>query len=573
MVLYFVLLSLELNLFSMKKYSFLTLLLLLATVSFAQEKFVSKEIYGGEAEAMWQGAEHIWLKQQNAVPAFIEFRNGMEPDEQTFLFLLWKIFKLPTNYGFELVKQENDQLGWQHRRFQLLVNDVPVSNGIFILHMQNGRVKKFNGYVFKDVNVNTSAAVNEPSALDAALRNIDATKYKWQMPEEESYLKMESGNASATYYPKGKLEIVQVGANTSTNFRLAWKFDIYAQQPHSRNYIFVDAQSGEVIKKLNRLENANVTGTATTVYRGVRTITTDSYNGQYRLKEAPRGNGIHTYNMQTGTSYGNSVEFLDANNNWNNVNANLDQYATDAHWGGEMTYDFYGTMGRNSIDNAGYALNLYMHYDNNYFNAFWDGTRMTFGDGDNGYEPLVSLDITGHEISHGLTERTSNLDYQDESGALNESFSDIFGTAVEWYADSTRGNWTIGEDIGGAFRSMSNTNSYDIPDTYGGNFWYNGTADNGGVHTNSSVQNHWYYRLSQGGAGTNDLGNTYNVTGITRSKATKIAWRDDVFYLTSSSDYADSRFYAIQSANDLYGVCSQEAISTTNADRKSTRLN
>lgn len=143
------------------------------------------------------------------------------------------------------------------------------------------------------------------------------------------------------------------------------------------------------------------------------------------MYETTRGLGVHTYNMQKGTNYGAAVEFLDANNIWSNVNANKDQYAGDAHWGGEMTYDFYQSMGRNSIDNAGYALNLYVHYNTNYVNAFWDGTRMTFGDGNATNNPLTSLDITGHEISHGLDELTANLTYQDEPGALNESFSDI----------------------------------------------------------------------------------------------------------------------------------------------------
>lgn len=549
----------------MKKFCFLSLLLFSVFLSFSQERFTAKEIFGAEANAIWPGAEHIWLKQQNILPAFIQFRDGQQPAEEDFFFVLKKTFQLPASYSFKLLATETDLIGWEHKRFQILVNNIPVRNGIFLLHLQNGVVKKFNGYLFKNISTATVASLPETSALDFALQSIGASKYKWELPQEENFLKQESGNAAATYFPKGELEILQVGNNESNNFRLTWKFDIYAHKPMSRHHVYVDAQTGVVLKKADRIHHANATGTATTVYRGNRTITADSYNGQYRLKEAPRGLGIHTYNMQTGTSYGNAVEFLDANNAWNNVNANLDQYAGDAHWGGEMTYDFYTSMGRNSIDNAGFALNLYMHYDQGYVNAFWDGTRMTFGDGNNNYEPLVSLDITGHEISHGLTERTSNLDYQDESGALNESFSDIFGAAVEWFADSTQANWLLAEDIGTPFRSFSNPNTYNDPDTYTGTNWYTGTGDNGGVHTNSGVQNHWYYRLSVGGAGTNDLGNAYNVTAIGRTKAVQIAWRNDVNYLTSTSDYADARFYAIQSANDLFGVCSQEVISTTNA--------
>lgn len=548
----------------MKKF-FILPLLFVSAILFAQEKFVPREVVGTEAEAIWPGAEHIWLKQANTVPSFIQFRTGAEPDEETFFFILRKAYKLPASYNFNLLAAEPDEQGWLHKRYQLSVNGIPVHNGIFLLHLYNNKVRKYNGYLFKSINAAATASIPETTALNAALNKTGAQLYKWQLPEEENFIKAESGNPSATFYPKGELEILQLGENSSDNFRLVWHFDVYAHQPMSRHDVYVDAQTGEVVRSTEKIHHANTNGTATTVYRGNRPIVADSYNGSYRLRETTRGQGVNTYNMQRGTSYGNSVDFTDANNIWNNVNANLDQYAGDAHWGAEVTYDFYASMGRNSIDNAGYPLNLYLHYSTNYVNAFWDGTRMTFGDGNATYDPLVSLDITGHEITHGLTERTSNLDYQNESGALNESFSDIFGAAVEWYADSTVANWLIGEDIGGAFRSMSNPNTYGDPDTYTGTNWYTGTGDNGGVHINSGVQNHWYYRLSVGGSGTNDLGNAYNVTAIGRNKATRIAWRNDVVYLTNTSDYADARFYAIQSANDLYGVCSQEAISTTRA--------
>ncbi len=547
-------------------YSVVTIVILsfITSASLAQKPMLYNEKFGAEASAIFPNAQHVWLKQENAVPAFIEFGSGNETDETTFFLLLKKKFNLPLTYQFLLLDNEKDAIGWEHHRFQLLVNSIPVTEGIFITHLQNGKVKKFNGSLFKSITVGASALLTEPAALVSALKNISAQVYKWQIEEEEEALKQTNTDASATYFPKGQLEIVQPN-NHSNSFRLAWKFDIYAHEPMSRNEIFVDAETGEVLKKNPRIYNANTPGTAVTAYRGSRAIVADSYTGQYRLYETTRGLGIHTYNMQKGTNYGAAVEFLDANNVWSNVNANKDQYAGDAHWGAEMTYDFYQTMGRNSIDNAGYPLNLYVHYNTNYVNAFWDGTRMTFGDGNATNNPLTSLDITGHEISHGLDELTANLTYQDEPGALNESFSDIFGTAVEWYADSTLGNWTIGEDIGSPFRSMSNPTTYGDPDTYLGTNWYTGTGDNGGVHTNSSVQNFWCYLLSQGGTGTNDIGNAYTVTGISRHKATQIAWRNMVFYLTNNSEYADARFYAIQSANDLFGTCSAEAIATTNA--------
>lgn len=549
----------------MKKIYLFTVILLFCYPGFTQNPFNPVELTGEKAQEVWQGAEHVWVKQENTIPAFVNFRSGSEPTEEAFFIIIKRLFKLPATYTYQLINAEKDELGWEHKRYQVLVNGVPVDNGIFILHLVEGKVKKYNGYLFKNISISTTAAVSEPAALTNALSHIGATTYKWQIAEEEAWLKSENNDPQATYYPKGELEILQIGENESDEFRLVWKFDIYAHEPMSRDYVYVDAQNGQVVNVITRIHHADAVGTAVTAYRGPRTMTADSFNGQFRLYESGRGNGIRTRNMLKGTNYGNAVEFLDADNYWNNVNANKDEYATDAHWGGEMTYDFYLGMGRNSINGSGLLINMFVHYSSNYVNAFWDGSRMTFGDGNSTYKPLTTLDITSHEITHGLTQYTANLVYQNESGALNESFSDIFGAAVEWYADSTRANWLIGEDIGSAFRNMLNPKAYSDPNTYRGTYWYTGTGDNGGVHINSGVQNHWYYILCMGKSGTNDIGQAYNVTGIGRHKANRIAWRNLVNYLTRTSNYADARFYAIQAAVDLYGPCSPEVEATTKA--------
>ena len=533
----------------------------------AQNNSSSVELFGKDAANTMYGAEQVWIKQDNIIPTFMRFNEAQAQDETTFLFHLKKQFHLPSNYTFKQIGIETDEIGYTHKRFQILVNEVPVNNGIFLLHIKAGKVLKFNGYLFKNITTNTTPNFSENSGLNFALSHIGADKYKWQLPSEEAFIKKEKNDPSATFYPKGELVIEQLNGDILSNeFILCWKYDIYAHEPMGRYTVYVNAMTGSIVNKNDRICHTDANGTATTVYRGIRPIITDSTSPtNFRLREAARGLGIRTFNMLKGTNYGAAVDFLDSNNVWNNINVNKDQYATDAHWGAEKTYDFYLSKGRNSIDNAGFQLNLYVHYSTNYVNAYWDGTRMTFGDGNTTYNPLVSLDITGHEITHGLTENTANLTYAYESGALNESFSDVFGTAIEQYADSTLGNWLIGEDIGGAFRSMSNPNLYNNPDTYLGTWWYTGTADNGGVHTNSGVQNFWFYLLTQGGSGTNDIGNAYNVTGLGKTKANNIAWRNLTVYLTSGSNYADARYYAIQSALDLYGPCSPEVASTTNA--------
>jgi Zn-dependent metalloprotease len=335
----------------------------------------------------------------------------------------------------------------------------------------------------------------------------------------------------------------------------------------SRKIVYVDATDGTILGFNDLIHEANVVGTATTGYSGTQSITADSYNGSYRLRETGRGNGIQTFNLKQGTSYNRAVDFTDADNNWNNVNTSKDQYATDAHWGAEKTYDFFWShFSRNSIDGNGFALKSYVHYSRNYFNAFWDGSRMTYGDGSsvNGSKPLTALDVCGHEITHGLTSKTSNLVYSGESGALNEAFSDIFGESIEKYAKGSN-DWKLGKDFNYIIRDMQNPNSYGDPDTYQGTNWYSGTSDNGGVHTNSGVLNFWFYLLTTGGSGTNDKGFVYNVSGIGILKAQAIAYRTLTTKLISSSNYASARIGSISAAAELYGAASNEVTQVTNA--------
>lgn len=270
---------------------------------------------------------------------------------------------------------------------------------------------------------------------------------------------------------------------------------------------------------------ADVQGTAHTKYSGTQKIMTTQSGSNYVLRETGRGNGINTFNAQNAsennTTYP-STDFTDSDNDWNNFNAKWDEAATDAHWATEMTYDYYLKVhNRNSVDNAGFKLINYVHCGTGWFNANWNGSYMRYGDGPAATgKPLTAIDIGGHEMTHGVTSNSAGLVYQNESGALNESFSDIFGNMVEYYAKPAVASWAMGEDIG-AIRNMQNPNQYKNPDTYNGTYWATGTADQGGVHTNSGVQNHWFYILSMGESGTNDIGTAYNVTGITREKSCK----------------------------------------------------
>ncbi len=544
------------------------ILLCLPFFGFSGSSVQKPVLTGARADEVVPGAVLVRVNPVSEVPDFVQFAPGHEVPYVDYESWIKRQFNLPDAMNLQEKSSFRDELGYRHVTLQPYYKGILLDGMMYKLHIRNGLIVSMNGLIQAPFNQPSMTSLSADQARNIALNHVGAVRYKWEMPEEEELLKRETGNPNATYFPAGELVYFPYkGRYDAADYRLCYRFNIYADEPLYRAWVYVDALTGEIVFENEIIHTVDVNGTAVTAYSGTQTIVTDSFSGGYRLREAGRGNGVETYNLQNGTNYGAAVDFLDSDNYWNNQNANLDEYATDAHWGAEMTYDYYLTKhNRNSIDNNGFALKSYVHYSNNYVNAFWDGQRMTYGDGNgSNVTPLTSLDIAGHEITHGLTSFTANLTYSYESGALNESFSDIFGTAIEHYGKPASANWTMGEDIGITFRSMSNPNAYNDPDTYHGTYWYTGSGDNGGVHTNSGVQNYWFYLMSVGDTGTNDNGNYYNITGMGIDTASKIAFRNLTVYLVPSSQYSDARFYAIQSAIDLYGACTQPVITTTDA--------
>ncbi|MCB2378422.1 M4 family metallopeptidase [Hymenobacter sp. BT635] len=476
-------------------------------------------------------------------------------------------------------KTEIDQLGFAHERHQQYYKGIKVEHAAYTLHAKDGAVQSMSGSFERIEKLNVTPAVSASAALQAALQFVGAKKYMWQDAAEEAGLKDQDNNPAATYKPQGELVIVEnqraAGTAQAGQPTLAWKFNIYAQQPVSRAYIYVDAHTGQVVMQDNIIKHVAATGTFGTKYSGTQTGATETATGGYRLRELTRGLGIETYNCRKSNSYTAAVDFIDADNSWTEYNnAAFDNAALDAHWGAQGTYDYFKNVhGRNSYNNAGAKIRSYVHFDDTpggagYENAFWDGSRMTYGDGASRFDPLTSLDVAAHEIGHAVCSSTANLTYSYESGALNEGFSDIWGACVEYYKAPDKQTWLIGEDIDKvrpSLRSMSNPNAEGQPDTYQGTYWYAGSGDYGGVHTNSGVLNHWFYRLAVGGSGTNDKGTSFSVTGIGIDAAAKIAYRTESVYLTASSNYAAARTYSIQSAKDLYGAGSAQEIAVTNA--------
>lgn len=541
----------------------------LGVLLLSSSQLFSQEILtGANAIAKYGRTDMVRTGKHSSAPSYVHFQKGQEIDLDDFKNWTKKNFRMNPAMDFTLINTETDKLGQLHYRYQQTFNGTPVEYAVWMVHTKNDKVLSMNGLIYPELT-GGNASISEDAARNAAISFVGANVYKWELPAEEAHVKRETGDPNATYFPIADLVYVSEEVSfTPESYRLAYKFNIYAHEPVSRAYIYVDASSGEIIWENEVFHHVDVTGSAQTAYSGTQSIVADSFGGSYRLRESGRGNGVNTYDMNEQDVYGNAVDFTDNDNVWNNANAQLDEYATDAHWGAEMTYDYYWLEhGRNSIDGNGFTLNSYVHYNAQYANAFWDGQRMTYGDGNGGsMSPLTAIDIAGHEVTHGLTTFTANLVYAAESGALNESFSDIFGTAIENYALPSNWDWLIGEDIGVTLRSMDNPGAYGDPDTYFGNNWASLTGpDNGGVHTNSGVQNYWYYLLVTGGSGTNDNGDNYTVSSLGFTDASAIAFRNLTVYLGPSSDFAEARFYAIQSAVDLFGGCTPEVEACTNA--------
>ncbi|NML66291.1 T9SS type A sorting domain-containing protein [Hymenobacter sp. RP-2-7] len=476
---------------------------------------------------------------------------------------------------------EADPQGFTHQRFEQYYRGVKVEHASYTVHARQNQVQSISGdFEAVDEQLSVQPTLGADAALSRALASIGARRYMWQEPGMEAFLQKQTGRADASYRPSGELVLVRDNRQSADNtgpLVLAWKFNIYAAAPLSRAYYYVHAQTGEVVLRDDIIKHAGATASFATAYSGTRSLATETTTGGYRLREYTRGNGIETYNLKTGTNYSAAVDFVDADNNWTAAeynNAAYDNVAGDAHFGAQSTYDYWKEVhARNSYDNAGAKIKSYVHYSKSYENAYWDGTEMTYGDGATTFKPLTALDVCGHEIGHAVCEHTANLTYSNESGAMNEGFSDCWGASVEKYTVDKLGltgksTWDIGEEImkaGGALRSMSNPNLYGQPAYYKGKNWYSGTSDNGGVHTNSGVLNYWYYLVAVGKSGTNEAGNSFSVTGLGLGDAAKILFRTESVYLTASSTYANARIYSIQAATDLFGATSTQTQAVTNA--------
>ena len=268
---------------------------------------------------------------------------------------------------------------------------------------------------------------------------------------------------------------------------------VRADQTPSRLHTIVDANTGATLQSWDDIAN----GTGNGIYVGSVPIGTTA--GSRFTRSDPAGN--YTTDLNGSTS-GTGTTFTDADDIWGNgLVSDRASAGVDAHYGAEKTFDYYkNILGRNGIWNTGVGARSRVHYGSDYVNAFWDGTQMTYGDGASNTHPLVELDIAGHEMTHGVTQATAALAYSGEAGGLNEATSDIFGTAVEWYANNASDipDYLIGELIningnGTPLRYMDQPSKDGVfKDCWSSTL---GALD---PHYSSGPLNHWFYLASEG---------------------------------------------------------------------------
>ncbi|MBA4122725.1 MAG: peptidase M4 family protein [Acidobacteria bacterium] len=465
----------------------------------------------------------------------------------------------------------SDETG-NHVRFSQSIDGIRVYGGDVITHEKNnGKFDRTTGELFAGDVPAKFPSFGNSEAVNFARQDF------WDATDAISEL---------VYYPQGSELLLAYMVDVKNT-------DEVTDNPR-REMIVINAMTGEIIDRWDNLQTAGTTGTGYGFYAGqVTGFPIDLTSGTYSMFDVPSNGKTYDFGNKTCSPVGcrsNGTIFSSPDSIFGATGSLSDRASVgvDAHYFAQKTLQYFsGTFLRNGIDNAnnknlkyGYMVSR-THYGSNYNNAYWDGSSMTYGDGDGTtYRPFDALDVVGHEMTHGVTERTSNLQYSNESGAANESFSDIFGVTIEFKTGTLTGSggvsypsdWWIGEDLyysnnpsspTKGIRNMANTHSEGDPDHYSER--YTGTSDNGGVHTNSGIQNFAFYMLAQnaGIVTTHHLGGT--ATGIGLDAAAAIAYDADTKYCTATDTYAKVAGAWVSAAKNRYGAGSVQATQTSNA--------
>lgn len=424
-------------------------------------------------------------------------------------------------------------------KLQQVHNDIPLyGREVVVVTDKEGNTSSVNGNFLNDVNIDTNAKLSKD----------DANKY-----------------AKSAYGTDAKINNDELVIYSLNNVKptLCWKVSVSGTKDGKQYALdsFIDAANGNVINEVSLLAREKVEASGKDLKGQLRTFNVNKrnsgwYGTRYELNDTVRNIKIYSANNSNnipGTLISNR------NNKW------TDSTAISAMVNLGTVYDFYlNNFNRNSYDNNHAEIVATVHYNESYYsngydNAFWSpqDKQFVFGDGDQMFTPLTgALDVTAHEFTHAIIERTANLEYQCESGALNEAYADILGNIIEGKNDD---QWLLGEDImkngDAGLRNMSNPEAFSQPSKVGGKYYVNPTNPNdyndyGGVHTNSGIINHAAYLMWKNGI--------YDKTRLAR------LFYNSLFIMNSTSDFKDCRHAVVNAAKNM-NMSSQEINIVNNA--------
>ncbi len=444
--------------------------------------------------------------------------------------------------------------GYEHIRYQQVYQSVPVFGTAYTIHQKNGVVTHASGYYLPLIELDTRPRIDPDNALEIAMEEMGAKQYAFEQTQSIT-------SPFPELRPVPELVIIDRSyPESSEHYALAYRIELASSEPLDKKEYFIDAHRGTVLLNLPLHLHHSVPGQGVTRYYGTQAITVDSLSPNEFLLRDPSRNGNVTYDGNQNNIWTNTSNF------WDFTNEAQDEVALDAHYCTQEFHDFMlERLDWNGLDDEGLPMEIVVHAGD-FVNAFWNGRFAAFGDGDCNHGPLTTLEVVAHEFMHGITDYTSDLVYSSESGAINESMSDIFGKALEFYTTPDEFNWDLGASFietpyVESFRSFSDPNSREHPKFYKGEFW----QDGGGVHTNSSVGNHWFYQMVNGGSGVNEVGEPYNIEALGMDKAIQIVFLAQKAYLTSSSTYDFYYESSLLAAEELYGVNAPEIQSVIEA--------
>ncbi|NMM62314.1 peptidase M4 family protein [Clostridium sp. P21] len=449
--------------------------------------------------------------------------------------------------NFKIISMKKDNLGYTQVKVTQSINNIPIRGSQFVMSIdKDGVIKNIIGSINKNY------------------KPLDNVKAQCISPKEAiNIAKKQFTYTSLAKEPTATTQIV-IKDGTPT---LVYSVNIYYTEPEIGNWeVLIDSLSGNIVSKESNIRyDGATTGTGTAVDGTNKALNLYKSGSNYQMIDStkPMSGKIKTYTANNRQVQPGSL----VTNTTNKFSTEKFKASVSAHYNAGVVYDFYKNLfGRNSIDDKGMNIISTTHYGRSYDNAYWDGEQMVYGDGDGTEFTYFSgdLDVVAHELTHGVTQNTADLVYRNQSGALNESFSDVFGVLVQSYDKCNVKNggtwkfnandWVVGDEIytpnkpGDALRSLADPTLYDQPDNM--KDYVNGSSDNGGVHTNSGIPNKAAFLIAK---------------SIGCDKTAKIYYKALTEILSSTADFSAARNALVSAASQIYGDSSNEVSAVNSA--------